>query len=162
MALNEDLNFKFAAAEVTSIDTKLDEILAIINAASTPMLNLSSKKGIRNVSKIREPYANNAINQYAVDFPGLNSISVPIAQANNCWALLKQSEHFLAKVNNIRDRFDDLRVNGGYVAMKFTDDQYGNAEHNLGRNVAGVDVVYEGQNPLYDRERQGGDTNDPE
>lgn len=154
MPLNLNLNVSFTAPQEAAIDTALDTILATINAAVPDPLNLDTneRQGIRTISNTRYPYVARAIGEFGPLYTNLNSIDVQLAKAQNNLAFFNQLANKENRLLELLDRITDLKINSGYIAMKFTDDQYDNAKHYKSRNVAGAGTVYEAQNPLYDRE----------
>ncbi len=155
MPLNQNLNVQFSVADETAINGALNTVNTTITTLIGQPFNLSDqeRRSTRTISNERYPFASRAILDFGPNYPALASIEVPLAKAENNFAFYTQLSELENRLHGLLDLVGDLKINAGYLAMKFTDDQYGNAKNYRNGNVPGADTVYDEQFPLYDREQ---------
>jgi hypothetical protein len=144
MAIPTKLGVEFTPAEVDAMKAAAQVIIDTIVAKADINLSNEERKSLSKVSNERMPFVLKSIGEYAVDYPALNGIGYPLADAAKDMDTFGQMFEVITKVTEATERVVELQMVAGHFAFKFMTDQYDNAERYRDRNVAGAQVVYDG------------------
>ena len=144
MPIPTKLGVDFTAAEVDAMKAAAQVIIDTIVAKADINLSNDERKNLSTVGDERVPYVLKSIGEYAVDYPTLNGIGYPLADAAKDMDAYAQMFEVITKVTEATERVVELQMVAGHFAYEFMRDQYANAERYRDRNVAGAQVVYDG------------------
>ncbi len=150
MPVPTKLGVDFTDAEVDAMKAAAQVIIDTI--VSKVDLNLSNeeRKSLSTVSNERTPFVLKSISEYAVDYPTLNGIGYPLADASKDMDTFGQMFEVLTKITEATERAEELQMVAGHFAYEFMRDQYANAERYRDKNVAGAQVVYDGLKDCFE------------
>ncbi len=144
MATPAQYGIPITPAEETAILAAIQTIRAILLTKVNFNMTNEEKQAFSTMQENRLPYVLKSISDYAVQYPHLNGLAVPVASANIDLSTYGTTGVITTGLKQLSELTQEIQIVAGHFAYKFMLQQYNNAEENLGENVEGAQVVYDG------------------
>lgn len=151
MPVPTSLAVEFTPAEIAAMDAAAKLINDTIKAKANFNLSDEERKNLSKVGPEREPFVSQSINTYAVQYPQLNGLAVPLADAQKDAKVYGEMQNLLSLMEQANERAVELQMVAGHFAYKFMRDQYENAEqYKDSAAVEGAQVIYDGLKDCFE------------
>jgi hypothetical protein len=144
MPIPTQLGVDFTDAEVDAMKAAAQTIIDTINGKASFNMSNDERKDLSKLGDERLPYAQKSIGEYGVDYPHLNGLAYPFANAQLDMNTYGSMFEVLTKLSEALEKAEEMQMVAGHFCYLFMRQQYDNAQDNKDLNVAGAQVVYDG------------------
>jgi len=144
MSVPTQLGVDFTTAEVDAMKAAAQTIIDTINGKASFNMSNDEREELSKVGDERTPYVLKSVGEYGVDYPHLNGLAYPFANAQLDMDTYGSMFEVLTKLSEAMEKAEEMQMVAGHFAYKFMRDQYDNAKKYKDENVAGAQVVYDG------------------
>lgn len=151
MAVPTQLGVSFTPAEISAMEAAAQLINNTIKSKIDFNLSEAERRSLSKVSSEREPFVALSVGTYGVQYPQLNGLSVPFANAQLDATVFGQMKDLESLILQANERVIELKMLAGHYAFQFMRDQYLNAQrYKDSGSVEGSQVVYDGLKDCFE------------
>lgn len=159
MPIPTQLGVDFTDAEIDAMKAGAQAIIDTINGKASFNMSNEERQDLSKVGDDRAPYVLKSVGEYGVDYPHLNGLAYPLANATLDMKTYGGMFEVITKLLEAMEKAEEMQMVAGHFAYLFMRQQYDNAQDNKDLNVTGAQVVYDGLKGAF--EDQGGTVDNP-